>query len=179
MLQVSRQDECMLEIPLFSHFEESYGSIQMECTSEKYLQTFENCSCFSCSCTSNQFSSLPFLPPTTKLAQGYVFTYVCDSVHRGSASVHACWDTDPLPRRPPLGTRHPQSTACWHIRTTTGQQASYLNAILYLLGLPQLCQRDFFTSVCLCIPPKHTTLDPCYRLDSFGKFLLLMNISLG
>ena len=30
------------------------------------------------------------LPPATKLGQGYVFTRVCDSVHRGvSASVHA------------------------------------------------------------------------------------------
>ena len=32
-----------------------------------------------------------FLPPATKLEQGYVFTRVCDTVHRGgvSASVHA------------------------------------------------------------------------------------------
>ena len=35
-----------------------------------------------------------FLPPATKLGQGYVFTRVCDSVQvggrgRGSASVHA------------------------------------------------------------------------------------------
>ena len=31
-----------------------------------------------------------FLPPATKLGQGYVFIRVCDSVHRGvSASVHA------------------------------------------------------------------------------------------
>ena len=28
---------------------------------------------------------LVFLPPTTKLGQGYVFTSVCDSVHRGGA----------------------------------------------------------------------------------------------
>ena len=30
-----------------------------------------------------------FLPPATKLGQGYVFTRVCDSVHRG-VSVPAC-----------------------------------------------------------------------------------------
>ena len=29
------------------------------------------------------------LPPTTKLGQGYVFTRVCDSVHRGVLSQHA------------------------------------------------------------------------------------------
>ena len=26
---------------------------------------------------------IPYLPPATKLGQGYVFTGVCDSVHRG------------------------------------------------------------------------------------------------
>ena len=41
-----------------------------------------------------------FLPPATKLGQGYIFTGVCDSVHRGvSASVHA--------GIPPAGSRHP------------------------------------------------------------------------
>ena len=35
-------------------------------------------------------SHLLLLPPATKLGQGYVFTRVCDSVHRGvSAPVHA------------------------------------------------------------------------------------------
>ena len=29
------------------------------------------------------------LPPATKLGQGYVFTHVCDSVHRGVVSQHA------------------------------------------------------------------------------------------
>ena len=31
----------------------------------------------------HQTSSVIFLPPETKLGQGYVFTGVCDSVHRG------------------------------------------------------------------------------------------------
>ena len=30
-----------------------------------------------------------FLPPATKLGQSYVFTHVCDSVHRGVVSQHA------------------------------------------------------------------------------------------
>ena len=30
-----------------------------------------------------------FLPPATKLGQGYVFTHVCDSIHRGMVSQHA------------------------------------------------------------------------------------------
>ena len=35
-------------------------------------------------------TSFVLLPPATTLGQGYVFTGVCDSVHRGvSASVHA------------------------------------------------------------------------------------------
>ena len=47
-----------------------------------------------------------FLPPATKLGQGYVFTGVCDSVHRGgSASVHA--GRHPPPRRPPAKETHP------------------------------------------------------------------------
>ena len=34
---------------------------------------------------------IAYLPPATKLGQGYIFTGLCDSVHRGgvSASVHA------------------------------------------------------------------------------------------
>ena len=47
-----------------------------------------------------------WLPPATKLGQGYVFTGMCDSVHRGrwvSASVHAG-----IPPQPP-GSRHPRS----------------------------------------------------------------------
>ena len=42
------------------------------------------------------------LPPATKLGQGYVFTRVCDSVHRG-VCLSACWDTHPPARRPPPG----------------------------------------------------------------------------
>ena len=32
---------------------------------------------------------MKFLPPATKLGLGYVFTCVCDSVHRGVVSQHA------------------------------------------------------------------------------------------
>ena len=35
-----------------------------------------------------RMSSDTFLPPATKLGQGYVFTRVYDSVHGGSALVH-------------------------------------------------------------------------------------------
>ena len=43
------------------------------------------------------------LPPATKLGQGYVFTCVCDSVHRGrSVSVHAGIPTHPQQGRPAL-----------------------------------------------------------------------------
>ena len=66
-------------------------------------------------------TTIPFLPPATKLGQGYVFTGVCDSVHRGvSASVHAGipptrpntpWSRHPpradTPGADPPGSRHP------------------------------------------------------------------------
>ena len=65
-------------------------------------------------------AGINLLPPATKLGQGYVFTGVCSSVHRGgSASVHA-GIPHPLSRRPtppeqtppgadPPGSRHPWS----------------------------------------------------------------------
>ena len=63
------------------------------------------------------------LPPAMKLGQGYVFTRVCDSVHKGGfASVHAgiqppgadppgantprSRHLPPPPSRPPLGAVH-------------------------------------------------------------------------
>ena len=67
-------------------------------------------------------STCTTLPPATKLGQGYVFTGVCDSVHRGgSASVHAeiSRNTAPAPAQsrprwsihpPPPGSRHPPGT---------------------------------------------------------------------
>ena len=62
-----------------------------------------------------------FLPPATKLGQGYVFTGVCDSVHGGgvSASVHAGihpsgadtpWEQTPREQTPPR-SRHPTPRA--------------------------------------------------------------------
>ena len=47
-----------------------------------------------------------FLPPATKLGQGYVFTRVCDSVHRDGVYPSACWDTHTPWADTPLG-RHP------------------------------------------------------------------------
>ena len=47
------------------------------------------------------FKLFGFLPPATKLGQGYVFTGVCDSVNRGVVCLSACWDTL-------LWSRHPR-----------------------------------------------------------------------
>ena len=51
------------------------------------------------------YISLYWLPPATKLGQGYIFTGVCDSVNRG-VCLSACWDTPrsrhPLEQTPPL-----------------------------------------------------------------------------
>ena len=99
-----------------------------------------------------------FLPPTNKLGQGYVFTHVCDSVHRGSLpqcmlgyppgadtptpgadtptpGADTPWSkTSPRSRPPksshPPGADTPRSSACWEIRTTSGRYASYWNVYL-------------------------------------------------
>ena len=36
------------------------------------------------------FNKLLLLPPATKLGQGYIFTGVCDSVHRGGGLLRGC-----------------------------------------------------------------------------------------
>ena len=48
---------------------------------------------------------ISYLPPATKLGQGYVFTSVCDSVNRG-VCLSSCWDPPPGSRHFPR-TRHP------------------------------------------------------------------------
>ena len=86
------------------------------------------------------------LPPATKLGQGYAFTPVCDSVHRGGGLPHCMlgythththththtWEqTPPGPEAgTPLGPGTPQHSACWEIQATSGRYASYCNAIL-------------------------------------------------
>ena len=43
-----------------------------------------------------------FYRPQQSCGQGYVFTRVCDSVHRGGVCLSACWDTaTPRGRHPP------------------------------------------------------------------------------
>ena len=84
-----------------------------------------------------QFTTVSFLPAATKLGQGNVFTGLCDSVHGGSASVHAGippppprsrppWSRPPLPR----GETPPEADS--GIRSTSGRYASYWNAFLFL-----------------------------------------------
>ena len=90
---------------------------------------------------------LIYYHPQTKLGQGYIFTGICDSVHRegGGVCLSACWDTThtpwqgdtPLARRhtpwqgdTPPGKETPLRSACWEIRSTSGRYASYWNAIL-------------------------------------------------
>ena len=93
------------------------------------------------------------LPPANEVCEGYVFTHVCHSVHRGvSASVHAVKTLTPPWSRYPPGNRHtpqsihihplgadipheqtplPSSSVCWEIRTISGRYASYWNAYLF------------------------------------------------
>ena len=87
-------------------------------------------------------SSPTLLPSATKLGQGYVFTGVCDSVHRGGVCLTTCWDTtppreqtSPPPRADPPGADTPWRRACWEIWSTRGWYASYWNAILLMLKI--------------------------------------------
>ena len=90
-----------------------------------------------------------FLPPTMKFGQGYVFTRVCDSVHRGGLShctlgyrthppsqrrhpprtSHTPRDKAPPPRADTPPSSH-QHSAFWEIRPTSVRYASYLDALL-------------------------------------------------
>ena len=64
-----------------------------------------------------------FLPPTTKLGQAYIFTGMCDSVHRrGSASVHAGIPPSPHPHRDPRGAGTPQEQTPPGPGTTLGAE---------------------------------------------------------
>ena len=52
-----------------------------------------------------------FLPSTTKLWQGNIFTPVCHSVHRRGVCLSACWDThSPLGQTPPSWADTPWQT---------------------------------------------------------------------
>ena len=73
------------------------------------------------------------------LGQGYIFTPVCHSVHRGgSSSVHAGIphtppeQATPWDQAPPRNQAPPGSRACWEIQSTSGRYASYWNAILFV-----------------------------------------------
>ena len=81
-----------------------------------------------------------FYRPQRSCGQGYVFTRVCDSVHRGGGCLSACWDTTP-PEGDPPGRRHPppegdplvsppgrSPPGIWSM---SGRCASYWNAFLY------------------------------------------------
>ena len=100
---------------------------------------------------------MTFLLPANEVWEGYVFTPVCHSVHRGvSASVYA--GIHPPGANTPLGSRHPHPrsrhptptppgsrqtppcSACWEIRATSGRYASYWNAYLLLWNLLTICK---------------------------------------
>ena len=56
------------------------------------------------------FATVKFLPPATKLGQGYVFTGVCDSVNGGGGCLPQCMlGYTPRPDAPP-GTRYTPNT---------------------------------------------------------------------
>ena len=107
-----------------------------------------------------QNTTVRYLPPANEVSEGYVFTPVCHSVHRGvCASVHAGihpqeadnpsprkWvpslpgsrypqeaDTLPGSRHPPVSRHPPQCSECWDIWATSRLYASYWNAYLLIV----------------------------------------------
>ena len=81
---------------------------------------------------------ISLLPPATKLGQGNIFSSVCQEFcPRGGLPHCMLGYTTPSPRTrgrqpcPLPRTRHPQRSAGWEIRATSGRYASYWNAILF------------------------------------------------
>ena len=106
-----------------------------------------------------------FLPPATKLGQGYIFTGVCDSVHRGGSTWAGTPPRDQVPPRPgtpPRSRYTPTSSACWEIWATSGRYASYWNAFLLLKKQPILFKLHF--TCCFLLfqnPCKNTFMSSC------------------
>ena len=91
-----------------------------------------------------------FYKPQRSCGQGYVFTCVCDSVHRRGVCLSACWDTTPPEQTPPPPEQTPPGSRHHHpqgrhphpprsrpptpgIRSMNGRYASYWNAFLFEL----------------------------------------------
>ena len=108
----------------------------------------------------SRMGSASILPPANEVWGKVIFSVVCvkNSVHGGSASVHAGIPPPPQKNRHPPGahppgrgypppapppgpgppradTPSPLRSACWEIRSTSGRYASYWNAILLRLRL--------------------------------------------
>ena len=96
--------------------------------------------------------------PQRSCGQGYVFTRVCDSVHRGGGSGQGELppgrenppppqdQTPPWSRHPPEQTPPPRRAADSSIRSTSGRYASYWNAFL-LDKVNGLCKSFPFLSL--------------------------------
>ena len=74
--------------------------------------------------------------PQRSCGQGYVFTRVCDSAHRGGGGFSRQGDHPPSRlgdhHHSPPGTRQtPPPQTHFRIRSTSGRYASYLNAFLF------------------------------------------------
>ena len=83
-----------------------------------------------------------------------MFLHMSVILFTGGVCPIACWDTPPREQTAPLGPGTPQRSACWEIRATSGQYASYWNAFLLVINStsywPQRScgQGNIFTPVC-------------------------------
>ena len=76
----------------------------------------------------------PYLPPANESLRRLCFyTRLSVILFTGGCLPSAYWDTPPDQRQTPPGVDTPQSSACWEIRATSGQYASYWNAYLLVI----------------------------------------------
>ena len=79
--------------------------------------------------------------------EGYVFTPVCHSVHKGRVCLSACWDATP----PPSGSRHPpppeqRRLLLWTVRILL--ECILVTCLMFTARKRSLGQGNVFISVC-------------------------------
>ena len=133
-------------------------------------------------CSSNE--SCNFYRPQRSY-EGYVFTPVCHSVHRGGVCLSAWWDTIPGTRHPhvpgtpqdqapPQGQGTPPGPGIPTHRGTDGYccglYASHWNAFLFSIVLHRIC---FHKIIIFPLKDSRSSI----RLYSFNKTLILLYLT--
>ena len=111
----------------------------------------------------NCFGSF-YLPPATKLGQGYVFTGVCDSVHKGGCvCLSACWDATPS-REAGYWLKSPEISNCTKRKTRRSFKTRQIGG-----GSGQTRVKTSFAAVITLT--SHNTLQKIHRYCSLSVYL--------